>query len=163
MQDDEKKDHSPALSLGSQITPFLMFNDQAQEAAKFYTAIFKNSKILHSDTVSASFILNGQKFMAYNGGPHFNFSEGISLYVSCKDQDEVDYYWEKLLAGGGAESQCGWLKDRFGVCWQIIPDILTELIGSSDRAKAGRAVQAMLKMKKIDAGKLQKAYNGEIM
>jgi len=141
----------------SGITPFLMFKENCAEAAEFYTAIFKNSKVITSDMMSAEFTLDGQRFLAFNGGPHFSFSEGVSFFVSCETQAEVDYYWDHLLAGGGVESQCGWLRDRFGLSWQIIPTTLQQLLRNPDRAAADRALQAMLKMQKIVIEDLQKA------
>ncbi len=147
------------------ITPFLMFNDQAEEAAKLYTSVFKNSKLgaigrgPDGKAMSVNFELEGQPYMAFNGGPHFKFSEGISLFVSCETQAEVDTLWEQLAAGG-RHKQCGWLEDRFGVSWQIIPTALMRLMGDKDPAKAGRVVQAMLKMEKIDIAALERAYQG---
>ena len=153
------------------ITPFLWFDNSAEEAANFYTSIFKNSKINSisrygdagpgpkGSVMTASFSLDGQNFTALNGGPIFKFNESISFVVNCNGQEEVDYYWEKLLAGGGKESQCGWLKDRFGLSWQIVPDVLGQLLGDKNAAKAARAMQAMLKMQKIDIQKLQDAAN----
>ena len=148
------------------ITTFLTFNNQAEEAANFYTSLFKNSKI--NDVMRAgdavmgvSFQLDGQQFNALNGGPSFNFSEGISLYVDCESQAEVDDLWNKLIADGGEESMCGWLKDKFGVSWQIIPKQLGELMGDPDPEKAQRVMQAMLKMQKIIVADLQKAYDGK--
>lgn len=148
------------------ITPFLMFNNQAEEAAKLYTSVFKNSKITSiargpdGAAMSVTFELEGQPFMAFNGGPRFKFSEGISLFVSCETQPEVDALWEQLTAGGGKDSKCGWLEDRFGVSWQIIPTTLMRLMGDKDPAKAGRVVQAMLGMQKIDIAALERAYEG---
>lgn len=148
------------------ITTFLTFNNQAEEAANFYTSLFKNSKIENvmraGDAVmGVSFQLDGQHFNALNGGPSFNFSEGISLYVDCATQAEVDDLWNKLIADGGEESMCGWLKDKFGVSWQIIPKQLSELMGDPDPEKSQRVVQAMLKMQKIIVTDLQKAYDGK--
>ena len=154
------------------ITPFLWFNDNAEEAVNFYTSIFKDSKIgavsCYSDAgpgpkgsvMVATFTLNGQDFMALNGGPMFKFTEAVSFVVNCETQEEVDYYWNKLTEGG-EESMCSWLKDKFGVSWQIVPTILPKLIGGPDPVKAKRAVQAMFKMRKIDIATLQKAYDGE--
>jgi predicted 3-demethylubiquinone-9 3-methyltransferase (glyoxalase superfamily) len=142
------------------ITPFLMFKEGAAEAAKFYVSVFKNSRILSSTPMSASFVLDGQTFHAYNGGPHFSFSEGVSLFVSCKTQKEVDYYYDALRADGGAESMCGWLKDKYGVSWQIVPDVLMQLLSDPDRAKADRAMKAMLQMKKLDIAALKAAAKG---
>jgi len=151
------------------ITPFLWFDNQAEEAMHFYTSIFKNAKVgkvtrygdgapMPKGTVmTASFELEGTEFVALNGGPIFKFTEAVSFNIDCKNQEEVDYYWEKLIAGGGAPSQCGWLKDKFGLSWQVVPTVLHELLGDRDRAKANRVMQAMLAMKKIDIGKLQEA------
>jgi predicted 3-demethylubiquinone-9 3-methyltransferase (glyoxalase superfamily) len=140
------------------ITPFLWFNNQAEEAAKFYGSIFKNSKILNSSPLVTTFELEGQKFMGLNGGPNFKFTEAVSFFVNCESQEEVDYFWEKLC-DGGQESQCGWLKDKFGLSWQIIPDTLMKLMGDPDPVKSQRVMNAMLKMKKIDVAKLQEAYD----
>jgi len=152
------------------ITPFLWFDNNAEEAAQFYTSIFKNSRMgdVHrygdggpgpkGTVMTVSFSLEGQEFTALNGGPLFKFNESISFVVHCKTQQEVDYFWEKLLAGG-QRSQCGWLKDKFGLSWQIIPDILIELLGDKDAAKAQRVMQAMLQMTRIDIQKLKDAYN----
>jgi len=148
------------------IIPFLWFDHQAEEAAIFYVSIFKNSEILsvlrkEADTVfSVSFELDGQEFVAFNGGPYFNFTPAVSFFVSCKDQAEVDHYWEKLSAGGEVE-QCGWLKDRYGVSWQIVPEILGELLADPDPARAQRVNQAMLGMIKLDIQQLQNAYDGK--
>lgn len=153
------------------ITPFLWFDNQAEEAMNFYTSIFKDSKIGNvarygdagpgpkGSVMVASFELAGMKFTALNGGPQFKFTEAISLYVDCDSQEEVDHYWNKLSEGGQIQ-QCGWLKDRFGVSWQIIPSALPKLLGDPDRAKANRVMQAMLQMKKIDIAKLQEAARG---
>jgi predicted 3-demethylubiquinone-9 3-methyltransferase (glyoxalase superfamily) len=147
------------------ITPFLMFNDQAEDAAKLYVSVFKKSKLgtvtrgPNGAAMSVSFELEGQPFMAFNGGPSFRFSEGISLFVSCESQAEVDALWDQLSAGG-KHKQCGWLEDRFGVSWQIIPTALMRLMGDKDPARAGRVVQAMLKMEKIDIAGLERAYSG---
>src|SRR5437867_945566 len=150
------------------ITPFLWFDDNAEEAINFYTSIFKNSKIIEMSRfppngpgpagklMSATFELEGQEFMALNGGPTFKFTEAISLFVDCKTQAEVDDLWEKLSAGG-EKGQCGWLKDKFGLSWQIVPTALGELLGSTDPAKAQRVMQAMLQMTKLDIKGLQQA------
>jgi predicted 3-demethylubiquinone-9 3-methyltransferase (glyoxalase superfamily) len=155
------------------ITTFLWFDRQAEEAAKFYCSVFKNSKILgitrplegsgaaKGDVLTVQFRLGDQEYVALNGGPHFKFTEAISLMIHCKDQKEVDYYWEKLLADGGRESACGWLKDKYGLSWQVTPTILLEMISDKDRNKAQRAFDAMLQMRKIDIPKLQAAYRGE--
>ncbi len=146
------------------ISPFLWFDGNAEEAMKFYVSIFKNSKIVSTmagpdgKVFTGTFQLEGQQFMALNGGPQFKFTEAISLFVNCETQAEVDELWNKLTAGG-AESQCGWLKDKFGLSWQIIPSALGRLLGDKDRAKAGRAMQAMLQMKKIDIARLQQAFD----
>ncbi len=152
------------------ITPFLWFDNQAEEAAKYYTSIFKNSKIgqisrygegmpLPAGTVmTVSFTLDGQEFTALNGGPVFKFNESVSFYILCETQAEVDAYWEKLTSGG-EEGQCGWLKDKFGLSWQVVPKTLIELMNDKDREKAQRVTEAMLKMKKIDVSLLQQAYN----
>jgi predicted 3-demethylubiquinone-9 3-methyltransferase (glyoxalase superfamily) len=155
------------------ITPFLWFDNQAEEAMNFYTSIFKNSEV---KTVSrygdagpgpkgtvmvAKFELEGQEFMALNGGPRFKFTQAISFVVNCTSQEEVDALWEKLLAGGGAEDACGWLRDRYGLSWQIIPTALGEMMSDPDKQKAGRAMQAMLKMKKIDIAEMRRAFEGK--
>ena len=144
------------------ITTFLTFKDQAEDAAKLYTSVFKNSKITWTTkgpdgkVMWVSFEIDGQVFYALNGGPHFKFSEGISLFVNCETQKEVDYLWEKLTADGGEPGQCGWLKDKFGVSWQIIPKQLSELLGKD---KSEKVMQAMLKMQKIIIKDLEKAYD----
>ena len=140
------------------ITPFLWFEGQAEEAANFYIALFKNSKITSTSSMMLTFELNGQPFMALNGGPAFKFTEAISLFVNCDTQQEVDALWDKLSAGG-ATSQCGWLKDKYGLSWQIIPQALGELMGDPDPEKSGRVMQAMLQMTKIDIQALQQAYD----
>src|SRR6185436_5954037 len=151
------------------ITPFLWFNNQAEDAVKFYTSIFKNSKagaITHypagtpgpaGTVMTAAFQLDGQEFVALNGGPEFPFTEAVSFVINCETQEEIDYYWRKLSAGGG-EVQCGgWLKDKFGVSWQVVPRVLGELISGKDPAKAQRVMHALLKMVKLDIKKLQEA------
>ncbi len=152
------------------ITPFLWFDKEALEAAKLYTSIFKESKIkspeVFEDTPSGtvqvvSIVLFGQEFTLMNAGPQFKFNESISFVVNCENQEEVDYYWNALTADGGEESQCGWLKDKFGLSWQIVPKQLNELMGDPDKAKAGRVMQAMLQMKKIIVSDLEKASAGE--
>ena len=151
------------------ITTFLTFNNQAEEAVNFYVSIFRNSKIVSTSrygeggpgpkgsVMSATFLLEGQEFYALNGGPHFTFSDGISLFVSCVTQAEVDELWEKL-SEGGEKGPCGWLKDKFGVSWQIIPTALGELLGDKDPRKAQNVMQAMLQMTKIDIETLKRAY-----
>ena len=142
------------------ITPFLWFDGQAEEAARFYTSIFKKSKIESISPMSATFRLDGVKFIALNGGRQFKFTEAISFFVSCKTQKEIDYFWQKLSAGG-EKSRCGWLKDRFGVSWQIVPPILGELLNDEDDEKSNRVMQAMLKMTKLDIKKLKQAAKGK--
>ena len=139
------------------ITPFLWFNNQAEEAAKFYTSVFKNSKIISLSPMSATFELEGQRFIGLNGGPHFKFNEAVSFFVNCETQEEVDELWEKLTKGG-EESRCGWLKDKFGLSWQIVPSILGKLMSDPDPVKSQRVVQAMLQMKKLDIKGLMQAY-----
>jgi predicted 3-demethylubiquinone-9 3-methyltransferase (glyoxalase superfamily) len=157
------------------ITPFLWFDHQAEEAAKFYVSIFENSKILNvtryteagreihgrppGSVMTVEFQLEGQRFIALNGGPQFKFTEAISFSVDCKTQEEVDRFWKKL-SKGGEEGPCGWLKDKYGLSWQINPTILGELLGDKDAKKAARVMNAMLKMKKIDIAALKKAYKG---
>lgn len=152
------------------ITPFLWFDKDAVKIAEYYTSIFKNSKIKNSTTMSdtpsgtveiVTVELFGQDFTLMSAGPLFKFTEAVSFVVDCDDQEEVDYYWDKLTADGGEESACGWLKDKYGLSWQIVPKRLGELMGDSEREKAGRVQQAMLKMKKIDIPGLEKAYRGE--
>ena len=146
-------------TIKQKITPFLWFDNQASEAAKFYCSLFKNSNVLQDTPMVVTFELEGQKFMALNGGPRFPFTEAISLYVDCESQEEVDYFWNKLTADGGEESMCGWLKDKYGLSWQIIPNTLIELMNDKDQIKAQRVMEAMLKMRKIDVQVLKDAYN----
>jgi predicted 3-demethylubiquinone-9 3-methyltransferase (glyoxalase superfamily) len=147
------------------ITPFLWFDTQAEEAMNFYVSIFKNSKVLgvsrgpDDKVFTVSFELDGQEFMGLNAGPQFKFNESISFFVNCENQAEVDELWAKLTADGGEESMCGWLKDKFGLSWQIIPKALGELMGDPDPVKAQRVMQAMLKMNKIDIEGLKQAYD----
>ncbi len=154
------------------ITTFLWFDDQAEEAVNFYTSLFQDAKILEVNRYSdagpgpagqvmvINFQLVGQEFTALNGGPQFKFNEAISLVVNCETQAEVDRLWEKLTADGGQESMCGWLKDKYGLSWQIVPTALGGLIGGPDPAGAQRAMQAMLQMHKLDIAALQRAYEG---
>ena len=154
------------------ISPFLWFDSQAEDAAKLYVSVFPNSKILSvsrygeagpgpkGTVMTVSFELDGQRFIALNGGPQFKFTEAISFSVNCETQEEVDRYWAKLTAGGGEEGPCGWLKDRFGLSWQVNPRMLGELISDPDPKKAKRAMEAMLKMKKIDIATLKRAVQG---
>jgi len=153
------------------ITPFLWFDGKAEEAANFYVSIFKNSKVVQltrygdagpgpkGTVMSAIFQLEGQEFYALNGGPQFKFSPAISLFVNCETQQEVDELWEKLSAGG-RKNRCGWLDDKFGLTWQIIPTTLGRLLQDKDAAKANRVMKAMMQMDKIDIGRLQRAYEG---
>jgi predicted 3-demethylubiquinone-9 3-methyltransferase (glyoxalase superfamily) len=150
------------------ITPFLWFDNQAEEAARLYTSIFPNSKIVKvvrftaagpgpaGSAMTVAFELEGQKFVALNGGPIYKFTEAVSFVVNCQTQDEVDHYWQKL-SEGGAEIQCGWLKDKFGLCWQIVPTVLPELLSGPDPAKAQRVMKVMFTMKKLDIRALQEA------
>jgi len=156
------------------ITPFLWFDDQAEEAVKFYTSIFKNSRVGKisrygkageqasgrpaGSVMTVEFQLDGQEFVALNGGPHFKFTEAVSFVVNCRTQAELDRIWKKLSAGG-KEVQCGWLKDKYGLSWQIVPAVLGELLSGKDAAKSQRVMQAVLKMVKLDIKKLKQAYN----
>ena len=140
------------------IVPFLWFDGKAEEAAKFYVSIFKNSKILSATPMSVTFQLEGQPFYALNGGPQYTFTPAISLFVNCETQQEVDELWGKLSASA-ADEQCGWCKDKYGLSWQIIPTALGKMMGDKNTKKAGAAVQAMLKMKKLDIKVLQKAFD----
>jgi predicted 3-demethylubiquinone-9 3-methyltransferase (glyoxalase superfamily) len=161
------------------ITPFLWFDNRAEDAAKFYASIFKNSKvgkILRYDEEAAKvsqsglaagsvltieFEIEGQRFTALNGGPAFKFNESISFVVHCDSQQEVDYFWKKLTADGGQESQCGWVRDKFGVSWQVVPTVLIEMLYDRDSEKSERVMKAMLQMQKIDIEKLKATYAGE--
>ena len=160
------------------IVPCLWFDTQAEEAARFYTGIFTNSKIgtisryseagheVHGraagTVMTVDFELNGQKFTALNGGPHFKFNEAISFQIMCKDQEEVDFYWNKLSQGGDPSAQqCGWLKDKFGLSWQVVPTALLEMMTDPDQEKADRTMEAMLQMKKLDLAELERAHDGQ--
>lgn len=157
-------------AMGQRITPFLWFDNQAEEAAKFYCSIFENSKVgqivRYGDSgpgpkgqvMIVTFQLDGQNFTALNGGPRFKFTEAISFVVNCDTQKEIDYFWEKLIADGGAESMCGWLKDKFGLSWQVVPTIIGELMSDKDPEKSNRVMQAVLQMKKLDIQKMKDAY-----
>ena len=156
------------------ITPFLWFDDQAEDAVNFYTSLFKNSKtgrILRyteeaaeksgrpvGSVLTIEFEIEGQKFVALNGGPLFKFNESVSFVINCETQEEVNYFWGKLSADGGEESACGWLKDKFGLSWQVTPTVLIDMLHDSDQEKSGRVMQAMLQMKKIDIKALKDAY-----
>jgi len=147
------------------ITPFLWFDGNAEEATDFYLSVFKNSKRLSvipgpgGKAMGTTFQVEGQEFHTLNGGPEYSFTPAISLFVSCETQEEVDELWDKLTAGGGKPNRCGWLTDKFGLSWQIIPTALGRLMGDKDRAKAGRVMQAMLKMDKLEIKGLQQAYD----
>jgi predicted 3-demethylubiquinone-9 3-methyltransferase (glyoxalase superfamily) len=159
------------------ITPFLWYDDKAEQAANFYCSVFKNSKlgsITHYEgegakasgrpagtVMTVEFELEGQKFVAMNAGPHFKFTEAVSFVINCETQEEVDYFWGKLTADGGAESQCGWLKDKYGLSWQVTPTILPELFKNNDPEKSKKVMHAMLQMKKIDIAKLKESVEGE--
>ena len=155
------------------IVTFLWYDNQAEEAANLYVSTFKNSKITNvsrygeagpgpkGSAMVVAFELEGQQFMALNGGPHYSFTPAISLLVNCETQQEVDELWDKLLAGGGKPSRCGWLQDKFGLSWQIIPTALGKLVGDPDPEKSKRVMQAMLQMEKIDIVRLQQAHDGE--
>jgi predicted 3-demethylubiquinone-9 3-methyltransferase (glyoxalase superfamily) len=152
------------------ITPFLWFDGNAEEAVRFYVSVFKNAKIISGlsntesspgetgEVLTVEFELDGQRFIALNGGPEYRFTPAVSFSIDCKDQAEVDYFWERLTEGG-REVQCGWLEDKFGLSWQVVPSVLPELLGSDDREKADAAMQAMLKMVKLDIAALQAAYD----
>ena len=149
----------------STITPYLWFERDLEQVLDYYMSVFKNARNssvqdLGNDIKTAEFELEGQKFMALQGGPQFKFTEAISFFVTCEDQAEVDYYWNALTSNGGQESQCGWLKDKYGLSWQIIPKALMETIGGEDKAGAQRVVQAMLQMRKIIVDDLRRAYAG---
>lgn len=153
-------------------TTCLWFDGRAEEAARYYTSVFEDGRIGKTSryteagpgpagsVVTVDFEINGQKFVALNGGPEFSFTEAISFQITCENQAEVDHYWDRLTEGGGQEVQCGWVKDRFGVSWQIIPAVLLEMVGDPDPEKAKRATEAMLGMKKLDIAELRKAYEG---
>ena len=147
------------------ITPFLWFDTQAEEAMNFYVSIFKNSKInsvskMQGRVMSVQFELDGQRFMALNAGPMFKFNEAVSFFVPCESQQEIDELWAKLTADGGSPSRCGWLKDKFGLSWQIVPAALGQMLGDKDPARAKRVGDAMMAMNKLDIKQLQQAYDG---
>lgn len=158
-----------AISKQTKITPFLWFDNNAEEAINFYISIFKDSRVVSSSRygehgpgpkgtlMTATFQLDGQEFYALNGGPHFKFTEAISLFISCETQEEVDHYWNKLSAGG-QQSNCGWLKDKYGLSWQVVPTILSKLLQDKDPQKSGNVMNAMLQMKKLDISILEAAY-----
>jgi predicted 3-demethylubiquinone-9 3-methyltransferase (glyoxalase superfamily) len=173
----ESKFSFEIIMKNQKITPFLWFDNQAVEAAEFYTSIFKNSRILDDShygeegqeitgqkpgtVMTVNFEIEGIKFVALNGGPLFKFNESISFVVDCKDQKEVDYYWEKFTSNGGSESQCGWCKDKFGVSWQVIPSAFGELMESANDEQKERLLKAMFQMKKFNVAELQKAFDGK--
>jgi predicted 3-demethylubiquinone-9 3-methyltransferase (glyoxalase superfamily) len=147
------------------ITPFLWFDTQAEEAMNLYASIFKRSKIVsvsraQGKVMSVRFELEGQPFMALNGGPYYKFTEAVSLFVGCDTQAEIDEYWAKLTADGGTPGQCGWLKDKFGLSWQIVPNSLGQMLGDKDPATSTRVMNAMMQMGKLDLARLQQAYDG---
>jgi predicted 3-demethylubiquinone-9 3-methyltransferase (glyoxalase superfamily) len=160
------------MAVTQRITPFLWFDNQAEEAANYYCSIFKNSKlgqvVRYGDSgpgpkgsvMIVTFQLDGQDFTALNGGPRFKFTEAISLVVNCDTQEEIDYYWEKLSADGGEQVQCGWLKDKYGLSWQVVPTIIGELM-SGDPQSSGRVMQAVMQMQKLDLQKMKDAYDGK--
>jgi predicted 3-demethylubiquinone-9 3-methyltransferase (glyoxalase superfamily) len=148
------------------ISPFLWFDSQAEEAMSFYSSIFKSSKVIsvnraQGKVMSVEFELEGRRFMALNGGPQFKFTEALSFFVGCETQQEIDELWTKLMADGGAPSRCGWLKDKFGLSWQIVPNSLGRMLSDTHPAKSGRVMNAMLQMEKLDLKRLQQAYDGE--
>jgi predicted 3-demethylubiquinone-9 3-methyltransferase (glyoxalase superfamily) len=143
------------------ITPFLWFDCSLQEVVDYYSRIFPNTRVESVNSMSAAFIIEGQEFLALNGGPQFEFNEAVSFFIRCETQEEVDYLWRELTSDGGVESRCGWLKDRFSLSWQVIPSALTKYLGDKDRTKANRVMQAMLKMNKIEIAALDAAYNAE--
>ena len=159
------------------ITPFLWFDDQAEDAVNFYTSLFKNSKIVRilryteevaensgrpvGSVLTIEFEIEGRKFVALNGGPLFKFNESVSFVINCETQEEVDYFWGELTADGGEESQCGWLKDKFGLSWQVTPTVLIDMLHDKDPEKAERVMKAMLQMQKIEIPKLKAAYGGK--
>ena len=155
------------------IRPCIVYADRCNEALEFYVSIFPNSKVLSmqraeadngpvkkGQVLGATFQLDGREYLAFDGGPTFKFTEGFSLMVTCKDQAEVDKYWNALTAGGGEEGPCGWCKDRFGLSWQIVPEVLTQMLGDSEHGDSQAALAAMLKMKKMDIAELERAYGG---
>jgi len=160
------------LQPNSKVTSFLWLDTQAEAAANFYVSLFADAKIVdvarwgagspypEGSVMSATLDLAGQQYILFNGGPHYQLNESFSLFVSCEDQAEVDHFWNALVADGGAPIQCGWLKDRFGVTWQIVPKALMRLLGDKDRAKAGRVMQAMMEMVKLDVAELERAAAG---
>jgi predicted 3-demethylubiquinone-9 3-methyltransferase (glyoxalase superfamily) len=159
-------EHALEGDMMSKITPFLWFDTQAEDAMNFYASIFKRSKVIsvnraQDKVMSVQFELEGQEFMALNGGPHYKFTEAISLFVGCETQQEIDELWAKLTADGGAPNRCGWLKDKFGLSWQIVPNALGRMLSDQDAVKSRRTMSALLQMDRLDLKKLQQAYAGE--
>ena len=160
------------MSDTQKLVTFLWFNTNAEEAVNHYLSIFKNSRLVNiarwgdvgpgpkGSVLIITFELNGQRFIAMNGGPQVTFNQAVSLLIHCDTQDEIDYYWSKLIAGGGSESECGWLKDKFGLSWQVCPRMMLEFLGGKDQKKADRAMAAMMTMRKMDIAKLRAAYEG---
>lgn len=160
------------MPIQQKITPFLWFDNAAEEAMAFYTSVFPRSRVVEvtrygdagpgpkGTVMVGTFELDGQRFIALNGGPHFEFTEAISLFIDCESQEEVDHYWSKLVEGGGRHSQCGWLTDRFGLSWQVVPRVLMEMQRDPDPAKSSRVMKAMLAMTKLDVATLRRAYEG---
>ena len=154
------------------ITPFLWFDGKTEEAVKLYTSVFKNSKVIKisywgegspfpkDQVMTAEFELDGQQFYAFDAGPQFKFTEAVSFFVNCETQEEIDHFWNKLTAEGGQESMCGWLKDKFGLSWQIVPSAMGQMLSDKDKVKAGRVMQSMMGMKKLIIDDLEKAYKG---
>jgi predicted 3-demethylubiquinone-9 3-methyltransferase (glyoxalase superfamily) len=170
--DVEVANHAIILAAMPKITPNLWFDTEGHEAAEFYVSVFPNSKITNvshygdagprpaGTVLTVDFVLDGQELTAINGGPQFKFDEAVSMLINCADQDEVDYYWDKL-SEGGEESQCGWLKDKYGLSWQVVPPGMAEMLGGPDPARGQRAMKAMFGMKKLDIAALRAAYDGE--
>jgi predicted 3-demethylubiquinone-9 3-methyltransferase (glyoxalase superfamily) len=142
------------------VTPFLWFDGKVEEAVAFYMSVFKNARVINQSPMSATFVIEGQEFMAINGGPKHKFNEAVSFFIRCETQAEVDYHWNALIADGGAEGNCAWLKDKFGVSWQVVPNALGRYLSDPDRDKANRVMQAMLKMTRIVVADLDKAAAG---
>ncbi|WP_258104287.1 VOC family protein [Marinoscillum sp. MHG1-6] len=147
------------MSTLQKITPFLWFDGNAKDAATYYCDVFPESKLISENPFVVQFELMGQQFATINGGPQFHFTEAVSFLINCKDQKEVDYYWDRFIRDGGTPSKCGWLKDKFGLSWQVIPESLPHFIANRDQGKAGKATQAMLQMSKINIDEIEKAFN----
>jgi len=153
MSDQTTRGTAPA----PKVTPFLWFDAPLDEPIAYYRSIFEHFRVIAESPMTATFEIEGQRFYALNAGPKYTFSEAVSFFIDCEDQQEVNYYWDRLTADGGEESMCGWLKDRYGLSWQVIPRALGRYLGDPDRAKANRVIQAMLKMRKIDVAELDRA------